>query len=55
MKEQIAFRAEYETIDLNLVECCQQDFSFSKVKERGAFWILVLLWADSLMPLVEIR
>lgn len=32
----------------------QWDFSFSTVKEREAFWILVLLWVDSLRPLVGI-
>lgn len=42
-------------MDLNLVESCQKDFSFSKLSERGAFWIFVVLWADSLRPLVEIR
>lgn len=47
-EEVIGLRAKRGALGLDLVQHCQWDFSFPKVKGRGVLWALVLPWADSL-------
>lgn len=47
-EEETGLRAKRGALGLDLVQHCQWDFSFPKVKGRGVLCALVLPWADSL-------